>query len=428
MSAIWRGRAAGPFFALAFAALAVASLSWTRDHAVPVALGVLVWFLVNALADALERIPRLGPVLPRLVARTLSVAFLFVAILIAGRIVAANISELSADIAETRENVVLAEIRALFARFGLAGLLERDAILERFDVEALAGTALNAARHLVGDASLVFLYALFLMVDERFYEAKLQALQPDPTRREELRRALRNIADNTRLYLWLMTLISLGVAICTWAVCAAFGVPGAGFWGFLAFGLNFIPTLGSFAAVLIPAGYAALTMQDPAALIGLVAVLGAVQFLAGEVVVPRLMGDGLNLSSTVILLALVAWGGVWGPAGMFLAIPLTVILVMVLARFPATRPLAVILSRDGRAGDEAPPRPDEALGAAQAAQDPKAETADPLDGGALAKLQGAQGPVPAPDAPKGAPETPEEGALSVDHGPLAQQRQQQQEG
>ena len=60
MSAIWRGRAAGPFYALAFAALCVACLHWSRDHAVPIALGVLVWFLVNALSDALSGLPLIG--------------------------------------------------------------------------------------------------------------------------------------------------------------------------------------------------------------------------------------------------------------------------------------------------------------------------------------------------------------------------------
>jgi hypothetical protein len=61
------------------------------------------------------------------------------------------------------------------------------------------------------------------------------------------------------------------------------------------------------------------------------------------------MGTGLNLSSMVIMLALISWGAVWGAAGMFLAIPLTVILAMVLARFPATRPIAILLSKDGNA-------------------------------------------------------------------------------
>lgn len=347
MSAIWRGHAAGPFFALAFAALCVACLYWTRDHAVPIALGVLVWFLVNALSDALCSLP--GPRLPRLLRRIIAVALLFVALAITGRIVSANVAELSAAI-EARDHTALARLRSFAAHVGLEDLFTYTAIAERFSVDKLAGPILSVAQTLASDVSLVFLYALFLMIDERYYAAKLRALQPDPQKRAALRASLRAIAEQTRLYLWLMTLVSLGVAMATWAVCTAFGVAGAGFWGFLAFGLNFIPTIGSIAAVLAPAGYALLTLADPTAVLAVAAILGMIQFLAGEVVVPRVMGDGLNLSSTVIMLALVSWGAVWGPAGMFLAIPLTVILGMVLARFPSTRPLAVILSRDGSAG------------------------------------------------------------------------------
>jgi predicted PurR-regulated permease PerM len=50
----------------------------------------------------------------------------------------------------------------------------------------------------------------------------------------------------------------------------------------------------------------------------------------------------------VILLMLVVWGAMWGPAGMFLAIPITVILTLIFARFDATRPIAVVLSKNGQ--------------------------------------------------------------------------------
>ena len=63
------------------------------------------------------------------------------------------------------------------------------------------------------------------------------------------------------------------------------------------------------------------------------------------------MGRTLNLSSFVILFSLVSWGAVWGPAGMFLAIPITVILGLICARFPATRPIAILLSKDGKVAE-----------------------------------------------------------------------------
>jgi predicted PurR-regulated permease PerM len=131
----------------------------------------------------------------------------------------------------------------------------------------------------------------------------------------------------------------------------AFGVAGAAFWGFPAFTLNFIPTIGSILGVAIPCVYALLTLPDPAVLLLLAPALAAVQFTAGEVVLPRVMGDRLNLSAFAILLLLVIWGAMWGPAGMFLAIPITVILMIVFAEFATTRPIAIALSRTGRLPD-----------------------------------------------------------------------------
>lgn len=356
MSAIWRGRAAGPFYALAFTALAIACLSWSRDHLVPIALGILVWFLVNAFTDAIGRLPYLGPRMPRLLRRVSAVVILTAAMLFSARLLALNIAELGQAV-EARDHTALARIRGLVEPYGLADKFTYHAISERLELEKIAGPILGMVQSLASDAGLVLIYALFLMVDEKHYAAKLRALQPDPVKRRVLRQSLRDISDQTRWYLWLMTLLSLAVGVATWAVCAWFGVAAAGFWGFLAFALNYIPTIGSFAGVLLPTGYALATLVDPSSVLAILLILGVVQFIAGDVAAPRLMGEGLNLSTTVIMLSLVVWGAMWGVAGMFLAVPLMVILTMVLARFPSTRPLAIILSMDGTAGpDMRPPR------------------------------------------------------------------------
>lgn len=156
------------------------------------------------------------------------------------------------------------------------------------------------------------------------------------------------IGQEARIYLWLMFVISLGVGVMTFVICTLFSVKGAAFWGFLAFGLNFIPTIGSILAVIFPAIYALLTFDDPAALGGLIVSLSALQFVAGEVLLPRMMGRHLNLSAFVVLLSLVFWGTLWGPVGMFVGIPITVIAVFVCSHMPGGRPIAILLSRDGR--------------------------------------------------------------------------------
>jgi len=346
MTDIFR-RSPGPFFALGFLALLIACLTFARDYAVPVAIAVLIWFLIDALAAAMRRWPGIGPHIPGWLARVIAVAAIAGAITLAVRVVVDNVAELSTGIT-TDGDVLLAKIEALLARFGLPTQVTPAELYEMVRFDEIFTWALGAARGLIADAALVFLYVVFLLVDERHYLVKLEALVPDPERRERVRAALRRIGAETRAYLWLMSLISLGVALVTYAVCSAVGVAGAGFWGFVAFVRNFTPTIGSITAVVVPVLYALLTIGDPVALAILIAALSATQFVAGEIVLPRVMGDRLNLSAVVILLMLVVWGAMWGPAGMFLAIPITVILTLICARFDTTRPIAVVLSKNGQ--------------------------------------------------------------------------------
>jgi predicted PurR-regulated permease PerM len=76
--------------------------------------------------------------------------------------------------------------------------------------------------------------------------------------------------------------------------------------------------------------------------------VGFWQFIIGNFLQPRMTGDSLNLSAVVVLLALAIWGLVWGIIGAFLAAPMTVMIMFVLAQFSATRWIAILLSADGK--------------------------------------------------------------------------------
>ena len=75
--------------------------------------------------------------------------------------------------------------------------------------------------------------------------------------------------------------------------------------------------------------------------------LTAVQFVVGQVIDPLLLGRALRLSSFGIIVSLAFWAAVWGIAGMFLAVPIMVAVMIVSSHVPALRPVAVILSREG---------------------------------------------------------------------------------
>jgi len=129
------------------------------------------------------------------------------------------------------------------------------------------------------------------------------------------------------------------------------GVDFASFWAVLIFLLNFIPTIGSIIATAFPSVLTLVQFDTLGPFVITITILSAIQFCIGSLVEPKLMGNRLNLSPIVILLSLGLWGSIWGIPGMFLCVPITVILMIVCSYFPDTRPIAVLLSGNGKVGN-----------------------------------------------------------------------------
>jgi AI-2 transport protein TqsA len=70
--------------------------------------------------------------------------------------------------------------------------------------------------------------------------------------------------------------------------------------------------------------------------------------LIDNVLEPKIMGGSLNISPLVALFSLSFWGAIWGATGMLLSVPITVILIILLAHFPRTKKIAILLSNNGK--------------------------------------------------------------------------------
>jgi AI-2 transport protein TqsA len=110
--------------------------------------------------------------------------------------------------------------------------------------------------------------------------------------------------------------------------------------------LNFIPTLGAIVATLLPLSIALLQYDQPMPIILVLALPGAIQFMIGSFIEPKIIGRNLNLHPITILVALIFWGIIWGIPGAFLAVPITAILKIVLERFQGGDTLANLLAGD----------------------------------------------------------------------------------
>lgn len=126
-------------------------------------------------------------------------------------------------------------------------------------------------------------------------------------------------------YFTIKTLTSLITGGVITIVLLMFGIDYPLLWGLLAFLLNFIPVIGSFVAA-IPALMLALMMNGLPTFLWLTLIYFIVNNFITNVVEPKLMGSGLGLSPAVVFFSLIIWGWLLGPAGMFLAVPLTMTL------------------------------------------------------------------------------------------------------
>ena len=143
-------------------------------------------------------------------------------------------------------------------------------------------------------------------------------------------------------YLAIKTLISVATGICVglWVSLLGLGFPLL--WGLVAAIFNYIPNLGSILAAIPPVLFAIVQFGPGHAAVVAIGYL-VINVVFANFLEPYLMGRRLGLSTLVVFLSLVFWGWVWGPVGMLLSVPLTVIIKIALENTEDFRWLAVML-------------------------------------------------------------------------------------
>ena len=340
---------------IALAVLVDWVLCVARDVLVPVAYSALLVYVVLGMTRQMARIPRLGPRLPAALRYVVSAAVILAAVWGLTLLVLASIAEIT-DHAARYDRATLGAIQRAAAWLGIETEPTwpqlRQLLFERVGVTRLLGSTAGVMLGLVGILAVVVLYAIFMLIEKRAFGRKIDRLYADPSRAKRLRTVIQAINDRVGNYLALKTLLSVGLGVVTWAAMAWMGLGFAGLSGLLAGLLNYIPYVGSVLGVAVPALLALLSGADNVSLFWLCLGLSVVQLLNGNLLDPYLMGNSLNLSPLIILFSLAVWSKLWGIPGALLAVPFAAVMLIVLQEFEGTRPLAVLLSRDGQLDED----------------------------------------------------------------------------
>lgn len=320
-------------------------LIYAQTIIIPFILAVLFLFTIRVIRSALSKIKYLGS-WPRWILTIISSILLLSFLVFTVEMISRNIQQLSATlpiyeanlnkISQTINNQFEADLSNLVSDF--ANDLDFGGILSKL-FSTLTG--------LFGDAFMVLLYLIFLLIEESTFSRKIKAMYPDQKKYNRVNGLVNKIDKSISNYIALKTLVSLLTGFLSYFVLLIIGVDAPLFWAFLIFVLNYIPSIGSLIATIFPTIFALLQFGDFTPAILVLAIVGAIQLIVGNLIEPRLMGNSLNISPLVVFLTLALWGVMWGITGMLLSVPITVILIIIMSEFSDTRPFAILLSRKG---------------------------------------------------------------------------------
>ena len=227
--------------------------------------------------------------------------------------------------------------RALFSRFEPGFLVD-------FVNRTLRTTTAALSSFLV--ISLIVIFTLF---EAATFGPKVRAAFGSAGAEARFARAMHEIQH----YMGIKTVISLATGLLIGIWVGVMGVEFAVFWGLVAFVLNFIPNLGSIIAAVPTTLLAMVQIGVGRALLVALGYL-VVNMVIGNFIEPPLLGRRLGLSTLVVVLSLVFWGWVWGPVGMLLSVPLTMVVKILLENTEEFRWVAVLLG-DSREAERLAP-------------------------------------------------------------------------
>ena len=309
------------------------------------AQSVLVSLLVAIFLAMLGTPPVLWLVrrrIPSVVAVLFVVAGMVAILLIAGAIVGASISSFSEELPvyQTRLEERIHAFQSFLAARGIWGM--DTVLIESVNPKAvmsLTARLLAEVGSALSNIVLILLTVAFILFEASSFPVKLRAVLGHP--RQAFPQFTKFVGDMER-YMVIKTIISLATGILVAIWLSILGVDSPILWGFLAFLLNYVPSVGSTVAA-IPAVLLALIQLGAARAALAAAGYMAVNFLLDNVIETRLMGRRLALSTLVVFLSLVLWGSLLGPVGMILCIPLTMTLKFACENNEDTRWIAVLL-------------------------------------------------------------------------------------
>lgn len=303
---------------LAYLVILIAGLKAGSSIIVPL-LMAFFWFLL--FLPLVNKLRSFG--MPDLLTTIVVFGITLIIVIVVGTFLITSGQDLVANLPMYQEKYheLIPKIAGFFERFGIS--LQKSHIINLFDpikIINYMAIFLKSMGDIMTNGLLTLLVVLFLFLESSLLSKKVLYL----IKGEDLKEKIELFLHNVNIYFVTKTLTSASVGLLVWAMLAFFGLDYALLFGLLAFLLNFVPNIGSIMASL-PALLMALLQLSMIETMVIAVGYTFINLIIGFIE-PKIMGDGVGLSTLVVFVSMVFWGWIFGPVGMFLSVPLTIVI------------------------------------------------------------------------------------------------------
>jgi len=259
-----------------------------------------------------------------------------------GGIIGNSLARFSKDAPKYEENLRAISVSTIDYLNAAGANIDSKQLVNMIDpgkILSFTAGAVGEIGKIMSDSFVILLVTIFMLMEAKSFLIKAEIIEK---MHGNSLNYLDKIGVSIRHYLSIKTVISLMTGLFIWIWLLVIGVDYAILWGVIAFLLNYIPNIGSIIAAaptmllaLVQLGVGGMAWTGLGYLI--------VNMVMGNIVEPRIMGKGLGLSTLVVFLSLIVWGFIFGSVGMFLSVPLTMTIKIILEQNKSTQRIAILL-------------------------------------------------------------------------------------
>lgn len=325
----------------------VAGLVYGRSFLLPLAVAIFLSNLLEAMIQGFARAEFVSIRMPRWLATILGIAAVVLGLYLVFSVLLGQADAVAAAWPRyvARFEAIVSDLAEWLGPERSAKVKEMVAAI---DLTRQIPGLISSTQSIVANLLLGLAYVAFLFAESGYVRHKIAAMFPGERGAQDTAQLLATISESVRRYIWIKTITSALTGASCYLILRLLGIDFAETWALLIFVLNYIPNIGSIVGVAFPSILALVQFETLGPFVIVVVSLTAIQIAVGSILEPMLMGKSLNMSPFAIIVGLAFWGTIWGVVGMFLSVPILVVIMIVCAHVPSWRWVAILLSKDGR--------------------------------------------------------------------------------